>query len=307
MAIRNNTSVLEVNLMEMLVEKLESQVSKKVNQLESTMTTFMQTVTTTVNKLEHSVAATLDTKIEANHEKVQQTVTNISQECEKTIQETVHTLTESCEKQIAKSFKQALSGNPVDNNTNGGEKEDKQESFTGIMNIIISQRQEQEKEERDKEERERNIIMYRANEVEGGEPEDRKNKDKDTIKKVLMAINRNDIQIKPFFRLGKFDCEKHKQGKCRPIKIMLHSKEDRDSIMRNAFKLSDTDEETVKGIHLGYNMMLDERKAVEEKIAEANEKNANSTHFWWKVRGPPWALRLKREKRRNQAEAWAPL
>ena len=105
MAIRNNTSVLEVNLM-------ESQVSKKVNQLESTMTTFMETVTTTVNKLEHSVAATLDTKIEANHEKVQQTVTNISQECEKTIQETVHTLTESCEKQIAKSFKQALSGKP---------------------------------------------------------------------------------------------------------------------------------------------------------------------------------------------------
>ena len=176
-----------------------------------------------------------------------------------------------------------------------------------MKDIIISQRQEEEKYERDKEEREKNIIMYRANEVKGGEPEDRKNKDKDTINKVLMAINRNDIQIKTFFRLGKFDSEKHKQGKCRPIKIMLHSKEDRDSTMRNAFKLSNTDEETVKGIHLGYDMTLDERKAVEEKIAEANEKNANRTHFWWKVRGPPRALRLKREKRRNQAEVWAPL
>ena len=48
--------------------------------------------------------------------------------------------------------------------------------------------------------------------------------------------------------------------------------------MCNSFKLSDTDEETVNGIHLGYDMTLDERKAVDEQIAEANEKkNANST------------------------------
>ena len=68
--------------------------------------------------------------------------------------------------------------------------------------------------------------------------------------------------------------------KCRPIKIMLHNKDDRGSIMRIALKLSDTDEETVKGINLGYDMTIDERKAVDEKIAEANEKkkkNANST------------------------------
>ena len=299
MALKNNTSVPEINIMETLIEKLESQVSKKVNQLEGTMNTFMQNVTTTVNKLEQSVATTLDSKIDENHEKVQQTVTNISQEWEKTIQKTVNNLTEQCEKQIAKSFKQALSGNTDGNDTKEDSQEDKQESITGIMkDIIIAQRQEQEKEEREKEEREKNIIMYRATEVEGGEAKDRKKRDKDKIDEVLKAINRSDIQVKTFFRLGRFESDKHQQGKCRPVKIVLHSKEDRDSIMRNAFKISETEDESVRGIHLGYDMTLDERKAVEEKIAEANEKNANSTQFWWKVRGPPWALRLKREKRK---------
>ena len=72
--------------------------------------------------------------------------------------------------------------------------------------------------------------------------------------------------------------EKHKQGKYRPIKIMMHNTEDRDSVTCNVFKLSDADEESVKGIHLGFEMTLGERKAVDEKIAETNEtKNANIT------------------------------
>ena len=67
---------------------------------------------------------------------------------------------------------------------------------------------------------------------------------------------------------------------------MLHNKEDRDSITRNASKLSDTDEESVKGLHLDNDLTLDERKADDEKIAEANEKNANSTLLEEVARAP---------------------
>ena len=77
-----------------------------------------------------------------------------------------------------------------------------------MKDTIISQRQEQEQQEREKEGT-GNIIVYQANEVEGSEPGERKNKDKDTINKILKAIKRSHIQIRTCFRLGQFDSGKH--------------------------------------------------------------------------------------------------
>ena len=118
-------------------------------------------------------------------------------------------------------FQTSSFGKLLYNDTNGDKKEDKQISITSIMkDIIISQKHEHEKEEREKDEGKRKIIVYQANEVEGSEPGDRKDKDKDTINKVLKAIKRDDIQMKTCFGLGKSDSGKSHKVKCTPIKIM---------------------------------------------------------------------------------------
>ena len=104
---------------------------------------------------------------------------------------------------------------------------------TGIMKgIIIEQRQEQEKQDRLKEEREKNIIIYKVHETEGTPFNDRKAKDETLVAKIMYQLNRGDINVKSISRLGKFDPQKHKEGKTRPIKVSFHTKECRDSVMR---------------------------------------------------------------------------
>ena len=79
-------------------------------------------------------------------------------------------------------------------------------------------------------------------------------------------MNRDDIEVKGIMRLGKFDLDSHKDGKCRPIKLVLYNKGDRDSVMRNAFKLGETDKDDLKNIKLGYDLSLTERSETKAKI-----------------------------------------
>jgi hypothetical protein len=98
--------------------------------------------------------------------------------------------------------------------------------------------------------------------------------------------------------LGKFSSEKHKEGKTRPIKVILHTKECRDKVMRNLYKLGESDSIIIKKAQLGYDLNEEERDEVKKKLEEAKALTSSQDDFFWKVRGPPWAMWLKREKKR---------
>ena len=172
------------------------------------------------------------------------------------------------------------------------------QGVTGYMkDIMRDQTAAQVKETNLKEDREKNIIVYKIAEVEGAAFEDRKRNDKEFATKLLKELNREDIVIMGTVRLGRFDASMHSEGKNRPLKILLGSKDARDSVMRNRFKLGETNSNDLKNIKLGYDLSLTERAEVKDKIDEAKSKS--NDQFFCRVRGPPWALRLQMVERRQ--------
>ena len=195
-------------------------------------------------------------------------------------------------KEFTKTFTQVLVGDkPTDQNV-------QTKGVTGMVkDILVEHSDEQCKEIREQEEREKNIIIYRKSEIAGTDKDTRKNQDNEFVNNFLKAIDREDIEVKGVYRLGKFDEEKHNEGKCRPIKVSFHSKQNRDSVMLNLFKLKDTTGPDLANLQVGYDLSPAERDAVAEKVREAKDRSGDQ--YFWRVRGPPWALWLVKSKRRQ--------
>ena len=166
-----------------------------------------------------------------------------------------------------------------------------------VKNIVFEQRKEQQKELLEKEDREKNIVIFKSVEIEGEDLEERKKRDLTLTKKMMQEIERSDIEIKGMFRVGAFKAEENKTRKPRPLKICFHTKFDKESVMRNLYKLKESTEAEVKDIQVGHDLSRTERDMVKDKIEEA--KNKGTETDFWAVRGPPWALRLVRLDRRQ--------
>ena len=81
----------------------------------------------------------------------------------------------------------------------------------------------------------------------------------------------------------------------RPMKVVMYNKEGRDSVMRNLHRLREA-AMPFKNFSVGYDMTIVEREELRKKIEEAKERNLSQNEFFWKVRGPPWALKLKKRQ-----------
>ena len=128
--------------------------------------------------------------------------------------------------------------------------------------------------------------------------DERKQEDMKKIKETFAELGKEDIEIKSFYRLGRFDAEKHSQGKVRPVKVVLNSKEDRDILMCRKSNLRQSGDEGVRQLHIAYDLTEEERRQLRLKIDEANAKNREDQDFFHRVQGPPWALWIKKERRR---------
>jgi hypothetical protein len=172
-------------------------------------------------------------------------------------------------------------------------------SMKGIMKSVVQeQRLAQKKEEGDREERQANIMIHKVKESTGNSREGRRIEEKTIVNNFLSEIGIDDIEAKAIFRVGLYDQEKQNAGKSRPLKIVLHNRECRDRVMRNLYRLRDADA-PYSGFSVGYDLTITERESMKAKVEEAKAKNANQQEYFWKVRGPPWALRLRRDTRRN--------
>ena len=214
-----------------------------------------------------------------------------------TLKENIKTEKSQTMTDIKKTFAQVLVGEK--NVDEGLENRVQEIGASGLFkNICVEQKQEA----LDKEERDKNIILFKCTEKAHDDKEEAKKEDEVKTQKFLAAIERSDIEIKSMFRLGNFSEENNKKGVFRPLKVMFYNKTDRDSVMRNLFKLKHNKDEDVDKIQVGYDMTKEERAKVKEKVAEAIAKGTDEVFY--SVRGPPWALHLVQKKRRpgtNQA------
>ena len=84
----------------------------------------------------------------------------------------------------------------------------------------------------DRERRRNNIVLFGLPESGGETAEERKEKEKESLREVLNALNCRDVEVKSSHRLGKVV-----DGKPRPIKAVLGAREDGVEVLKKARSL----------------------------------------------------------------------
>ena len=144
--------------------------------------------------------------------------------------------------------------------------------------------------------REKNLIIYRIKENTERKVEEEEKEDKIYLKDLWNILEIPEVKIISSTRLGKKQNDSS-NSKPRPTRITLQRKEDKQIIFKNINKLK-TSENKFKQISITDDHTIEERKKIKEKIEEANQKNqeedVQSKNFMYKVRGPPWNLKIKK-------------
>ena len=174
-------------------------------------------------------------------------------------------------------------------------------TLTEYKEVMKSTLDHRKRTEEEREKREGNLIIYQVEESDSVNAEDRK--EYDTIFCNALCVEGFKIEKVPtknIIRLGKKD---ENDERIRPMKVVLENKNDKEKIMKNVNKLAKA-EPKLKNISISHDYTKDEREAIKSKVAEAKEISEKDLKYTYKVRGPPWNLRLKKfeKKWRGKAE-----
>ena len=135
-------------------------------------------------------------------------------------------------------------------------------------------------QEQERKSRSRNIIIHGIAEISG---DNKKIHDEEFIKSLLNTI---EIDIKPnaIMRLGNATTKQD-----RPIKLIMSSELEKNSIMNNLRKLKDA-EAKFKKLRITDDYTVEEREEIKKWVNKANLKNSEegeNSHHIWRVRGSP--------------------
>ena len=171
-----------------------------------------------------------------------------------------------------------------------------------VQKIVQETILQQKKEDKSREDRECNVIVYNVKESSEPSPGIRKVEDERFFEKLCVEALKihQKLETKNLIRLGK---KSEDQGKSRPLKIIMQSKEDKNLVMSNLTKLKDADD-MFKRISVTHDMTLEERDLVKKKVQEAKEKekqHSEGGQWIYRVRGPPWNLTIVKLKRQDTA------
>ena len=114
----------------------------------------------------------------------------------------------------------------------------------------------------------------------------------------LFAILGVKTDVKSIVRLRKFDLE----GKCRPIKVIMNSVDDKHLVMSRLPNLKSA-EEHFKKISVKDDYTPSERDLIKHKYQQPQEMNVRDNTTEWKVRGSPkmdYALSKSRKLHRSK-------
>ena len=158
---------------------------------------------------------------------------------------------------------------------------------------------EQTEEDWRRQSRLTNVIIYRVPERDEPTGEERKRRDRDTIKEILENIG---VDTEPVLvtRLGRYQKQADSsKNSSRPLKVQFENQEAQQKVMSNARNLRNAPDHLRK-ISICYDMTEDERQKTRDMLTEAKEKTESSSKYFFKVQGPPWALEIAQYRRRNQ-------
>ena len=158
-----------------------------------------------------------------------------------------------------------------------------------FRNVVKEALQTQKKEGAEKDQREMSVINYRAEESTEIEGDKRVQHDKKFFKDLCIdALGIGEVKAKYLRRLGKPE-----KGKKRPLRITFEHKSEKELVMRNAKELAQAAIK-FKNTSIRYDQSNDERDKIREKVEEAKEMLKNDLNWVYKVRGPPWDLKIKK-------------
>ena len=100
------------------------------------------------------------------------------------------------------------------------------------------------------------------------------------------------VKTKNIISLGKKNDQDDEQKPPRPLKIVLEDKIYRNKVLQNCDKLGEA-EDLFKNISVSPDYNKDEREKIRALATEAKKKSEEDLNFVYRVRGPPWNLRLK--------------
>ena len=138
-------------------------------------------------------------------------------------------------------------------------------------------RNEEKLEENEKTKRASNIIIHGAQEI-GDTPNDINEGDSGYIKEIFTKLG---VGVAPssIIRLGE-----SKDSKCRPMKIVIKTKEDKDKVMANLGRLKGTERYFGK-ISVKDDYTSNERNQIRKLTEEAKKLSEENQEKVFKVRG----------------------
>ena len=175
---------------------------------------------------------------------------------------------------------------------------------TTVQKAIQESIKIQEQEQNDREKRKNNIILFNVVEAETNMKEERLKHDTELFKRICDEIcdgNTNRIEVTEIRRIGKKseirDGEKT-ENRCRPMIVKLKEQTSKRQILVNANKIHDSKDDSLKPVRMSHDLTLKERETAKHLHQEAKRRENQDTSggFKYKVRGPPWDMRIVRIK-----------
>ena len=159
--------------------------------------------------------------------------------------------------------------------------------------------EETEKEKEERENRARNVVIFRAEELDTQVREDRVAKDKILIQELLREIGAEEVQVEDIRRLGKIE-----ENRIRPLRIQLRNPEEKTLIMKRLNKLGDAPTH-LKKLAVGHDLTPTQRVERTKLIKEAEAKTSRDSdktmiHIVKSEPGPRWDPKIVRIKNRKE-------
>lgn len=167
---------------------------------------------------------------------------------------------------------------------------------TDVHKVINETVQKQNEETIDKEKRKDNLIVFNAIEANTNLKDERIKHDIDIFLEICETIcpgkiKKEDILLS--IRLGKKE-----DGHTRPMLTKLVDNNKKREILRNLHKLKDNTDERLNKVKMNHDLTIKEREQSKELQQEAKKKREQdkSGEFTYKVRGPPWDMKILKIK-----------
>ena len=177
-------------------------------------------------------------------------------------------------------------------------------SIANVMGQVVEQALDQRKKEDQRQDAIKcNLVLFGVPEIKDSDYQKRKQNDTEKVEALLNFLEADDKPTNTF-RIGKwkeFQEDGTTPARPRPLKATFTNAAAIEKIMSKCKKLRDVDEENeMAGYNVCYDSTKEQRETRKSMVTAAKEKSTNCPNFDYKVRGPPWFLRVEKFPKKKE-------